>query len=476
MKKLFLLAASGSIALSSIAQERTMNIIREPLPAGVDLSHHGQTIQKRLMRQNGAAQKTTAASPRWYNYADYFYAYETSMSSSVAYSAAYLWGTNNALMAFGDGAGGTVYDTVNFISVGAITDPSYGISNNGFNNADLYSGAMKITATDAFTIDSILFTGIYQVNPAKLGASGFVDTIRVSLISGNGSTTANIRQGTETVASGDLLTSYGAAVGSTFKYQYMLYNTMSKKAAGTPNFTYDILLNNTTTPPSWAADTADGLFFGVVPVTPGFSVPAGNMVGISVTFLSGDNTFVPGDTVFIGGTATPPVKYNMFRPIIAYKGSSTAPAWLTYEEANRNTGGYVDEPATGLYVPHWFWSAGTSAATSQYPDIAFRVGTCTTCGVVDGTVGVADVSNIRKTGAFPNPTSGDVSIGYMLNNASEATITITNMLGQVVATKTMASAKEGVAVFNTNNLADGLYTYSVSANGERSTGRISVAH
>jgi hypothetical protein len=50
------------------------------------------------------------------------------------------------------------------------------------------------------------------------------------------------------------------------------------------------------------------------------------------------------------------------------------------------------------------------------------------------------------------------------------------MLGQVVATKHMVAGKEGVAVFNTNNLADGLYTYSVSANGERSTGRISVAH
>lgn len=476
MKKLLLLAASGSIALSTVAQERTTGIVRETLPAGVDLSHHGQTMKKRMTRQD-VANKGTAATTRWYNYASYFDAHETAMSSSVAYGAPYMWGSNNALMAYGDGAGGTVYDTVNFISVGAITDPAYGVANNGFNSYDMYPGELKITATNSFTIDSIAFTGLYQVNPAKSGATaGHVDTLRVTLVSGNGSSTANVRQGTTTVASGDLLTSYGAAVGSSFRYQYMLYNTTAKKAAGSPNFTYDILLDNRTSPTSWAADTADGLYFGVVPVSPAFNVPAGNMVGISVSFISGDPAFVPNDTVFIGGTGPSLVKYNMFRPIVAYKGTSTTPAWLTYNVDDRNTGAYASDPADGIYVPHWFWSAGTSAATNQYPDISFRVGACSTCGVVTDEVSVANVSSINKVGAFPNPASGVVSIGYILNTASEATVTITNMLGQVVATKHMVAGKEGVAVFNTNNLADGLYTYSVSANGERSTGRISVAH
>jgi Secretion system C-terminal sorting domain len=92
---------------------------------------------------------------------------------------------------------------------------------------------------------------------------------------------------------------------------------------------------------------------------------------------------------------------------------------------------------------------------------------------VAASTSVNAVKSIKSVVAYPNPTSGQLNIGYTLNNNSDVTVTLTNMLGQVVATQTGVNGK---AVFNTTSIADGMYIYTVQANGERATGRVSVAH
>lgn len=473
MKKLFLLVASSSIAASSFAQLKVTPNASSPLSVNVDMAKHMARLQERThSAHNGTAAKTTAASPRWYSYTNYFNQNETATSSSIDWAFPYLWGTADAYMSYSGG-----FDTTNFISYSMIFDPAFGTTNNGFNSYDYYPGETKVTATDAYTIDSISFAGWYETNPAKFGGSGYVDTIRVTLVSGNGTASANVRTGTTTVTAGDLLTNYGAAVGSSFEYQYMPYSGTKKSTAGTPNFTYDILLNNTTTPPSWAADTtSEGILVKDIQVSPAFNVAAGNMVGVAVTFISGDPNFTPGDTVFFGSTHTPILEYNMFRPAVAYRGSGTTVNWLTYNMADRNTGGYVDRISTGAYIPHWFWSAGSSPATAQYPDIAFRLGSCATCGVIMAPSKVEGITSIERAAAYPNPAAGEINVPFVLNNSADVTVTLTNMLGQVVATKVMGNVAKGVATFDVNNLSNGLYTYAVVAGGQRTTGRVAVAH
>lgn len=479
MKKLFLLLASGSIAFSSGAQQRMVNMVNSPIKMNVDVNQRLKDLNNKTRKQNvpGAASKTTA-DPRWYSYVNYFDVNETALSSSVDGALPYLWGNNDALMTYGDGAGGTSYDTVNFVSYGTVLDPSYGATYNGFNEYAYYPGETKITAADAYVIDSIQFSGAYVTDPAKVF---HVDTLRVSVFYGTGAATSDIREGTQPVTAGGVLENYLPA-GSTLKYQFMLYNAATRAAAGSTVYTTDLLLDNTTSPPSWMADTgANGLYIGTVLAGgSSMSIPAGNMVGVTVTFISGDPTFTPGDTVFFGSPRVPAVKYNMFRPLVIYRGSGATVSFPTYSELDRNTGSFLGDPADGGYSPNWFWSAGGGAATAQYPDIAVRVKDCATCGVVVEDPGpggsVKAVSNITKVDAYPNPSTSELHIPFLLSNSANVTVTLSNTLGQVVASQDMGKVANGQAVFNTNSLASGIYTYTVIADGQRTTGRVAVAH
>jgi hypothetical protein len=57
-------------------------------------------------------------------------------------------------------------------------------------------------------------------------------------------------------------------------------------------------------------------------------------------------------------------------------------------------------------------------------------------------------------------------------------VSLTNMIGQVVATQNMSASagQETTATFNTSSLASGVYLYTVEANGQRVSNRFSVAH
>jgi len=91
---------------------------------------------------------------------------------------------------------------------------------------------------------------------------------------------------------------------------------------------------------------------------------------------------------------------------------------------------------------------------------------------------IANVSNaiLTKNNAFPNPASDVVNVEYGFTENSNVTVTLSNVLGQTVATNVANNVKEGKATFSTATLADGVYIYTIEANGQRTTGRIAVAH
>lgn len=80
--------------------------------------------------------------------------------------------------------------------------------------------------------------------------------------------------------------------------------------------------------------------------------------------------------------------------------------------------------------------------------------------------------------AFPNPANTEVSVPFTLNTDGAVTVTLTNVIGQTIATQTI-NAANGVAskaTFATGKLADGVYIYTVKVNGQQTTGRVVVAH
>jgi hypothetical protein len=90
---------------------------------------------------------------------------------------------------------------------------------------------------------------------------------------------------------------------------------------------------------------------------------------------------------------------------------------------------------------------------------------------------VATVNHtINYVNAAPNPASNNVNVTFNLASTADVTVTLTNMVGQVVATQNINSVSSGKTTFNTANLATGNYIFTVIANGERTNGRIVVAH
>ncbi len=86
---------------------------------------------------------------------------------------------------------------------------------------------------------------------------------------------------------------------------------------------------------------------------------------------------------------------------------------------------------------------------------------------------------IDEIKAYPNPANTELNVPFTLKVKAEAVVTISNMLGQVVATQNMGlvnAGQEVKAVFNTANLTSGIYMYTVEANGQRKSERFSVAH
>jgi hypothetical protein len=102
---------------------------------------------------------------------------------------------------------------------------------------------------------------------------------------------------------------------------------------------------------------------------------------------------------------------------------------------------------------------------------------CAACGVTfEPVVGVNQVATVTKANAYPNPAADQVNVPFTVSAATEVTVTLSNVLGQVVATQNMGKVSTGTAVFNTATFAPGVYTYSVNTNGQKTTGRVVLAH
>jgi hypothetical protein len=112
------------------------------------------------------------------------------------------------------------------------------------------------------------------------------------------------------------------------------------------------------------------------------------------------------------------------------------------------------------------------------PPIQFFV-TCPQCDTIN-TIGVKSVAgNVKNVRVSPNPANDQVSVAFTLAANADVNVSLTNLVGQVVATERLGAVKAGtpaVANFNTSNLPSGVYIYTVDAGGEKMTNRLVVSH
>jgi len=83
-----------------------------------------------------------------------------------------------------------------------------------------------------------------------------------------------------------------------------------------------------------------------------------------------------------------------------------------------------------------------------------------------GPVGLDEIQDANPLTIFPNPAKDYTVLYFSLNNSAEVTLTVTNVLGQIVETKNFGVLQAGdqSLKFELNNLNKGLYTFTLSGN------------
>jgi hypothetical protein len=96
------------------------------------------------------------------------------------------------------------------------------------------------------------------------------------------------------------------------------------------------------------------------------------------------------------------------------------------------------------------------------------------------TIGINDVTAVSLVGnAYPNPAKSKLFVPFNVNERTEVKATLTNTLGQVVSEQIVGkfNAKEsGKATFDVSQLSNGVYFYTIEANGQQLTRKVAVSH
>ncbi len=494
MKKLFFFLAAGSIAMNMSAQElrhgSMVNTINPIQDRKIDAVALRNDLQQRFGK---SANKTTAGSPRWYNYGS---AIDTSQNyynnitlgggpsgngTFFGLGTATIWKDTNGTALYTGG----VYQHITDVSEAAVFDPKAQIFNREMDGA--YIGQYELTNSNAYTWDSVALFGVYSFNKTK---TTVVDTLRCVFVVGDGS-------GSSDIFSGFKMGTGGHYPGVSFFD--MIWDSVTNTASTrtfTTTYKFDVILNSA----RWADTNKNGIWSGTIPTNgaTGISVPAGSICGMSITFISGDiaattgagklATPTPGDTLLGTWLGSGMNRYNVWRPIVAYYANAGNAVWAPYQcpsweanQADNNLGYWKRLPNTpanwdDVYIPTWAWNSGGGASSRQYPYISWHV-VCASCGTLPSTyLGLNNVTTVNNINAVPNPANDELNIIFSLTQASDVSVTLTNMIGQVVGTQKLSNIATGKAVFNTAALPSGVYVYSLEANGEHATGRVTIAH
>ena len=461
MKNILLSFSAIIVAATVTAQQRQSGIVFENNVARMEVNNHApltgpSPFDYGQYHSRVNARTTSSGTGRWYNYCDYL----STAIGTLGVQAAYMWNDTSSVDLYGSPA---QFLFNRLTSVGMVWDPFVPL----WNDPAAYSGLIQITPSNAYTVDSIYINGIYYRNNSKTAP---VDTLTIAILYGDGTTPTDLHfVARDTIGGGGwIYCEYGV---DTLYYMRLHYDSVHNHAdtfnGGFTPVIKQIYLHNTDT---------SGNYQAVIPVS--INVPAGSMPAISLSFKSGDPTFTFGDTVFNNsGSASALYKYGMFRPYIQYEESGSNPIFPANVKNDQNQGEFELLPAfksNHVYYPHWFLiSSGTgSASTWQFPYFAFHAN-CPTCSIL----GVNNIlKNITAAAAYPNPANNELTVTFSLANVSKVSVSLTNMLGQVVGRRSLNNVTTGKAIFNTSLLADGVYFYTVQSDGERYVNRIVVAH
>ena len=479
MKKLFLLLATGLIATASNAQEATRSMmfvqpnvgryqpaVNQHTPGKPNLSGHLRNVDAR----------TTSGSVGggWYSYVDSVFAPNLVLhggaGDAVQLNSMYMWTDSTAYFGY-DNAGAPGYIGYGVPSAGYDYNVSCGLLFDPY--ASDWPTDKQIDISNGYTIDSVMVVGTY----GRQAGATYTDQLHLSFAYGDGTAGSNIGVFYFPPSTG-LPADYGIAP-DTLWFPTPNWDTTSNGVVGTAPA--GVSYNE----PLTEADTNVTNFGIYGPYAVNVVVPAGNWTAMSVSMRSGDVSYATGDSItsasgnggYYHGCFQPAIAFNyngtavQFPPYLGPTTGGTSPVTADYTTGYYKIIGYNDALYgwSPYYNPNWEYTAGGGGAYyEQYPYIIYHVKLPPTSAPT--------VKHLTTSvQAYPNPASDVVTIGFLLTSSSDVTISLTNIMGQVVASQN-ATGATGNVEFNTSALPAGIYIYTFNANGERTTGRIVVAH
>lgn len=447
MKKLFLLLAAGS-AISANAQvsspvKATRSAMEVPTYSGIK-KHAGVPT----------AHKPTASHSYWFSFVD---VNQTSSSASSLYpiyndSTLYVpGGTPSPFFWYLHGLG-VSFDPTSTTFTPPLTNTTITVLPD-----------FAVTNTNAYSIDSIQIAGRYIRKPYNTG----IDTLNIYIALAGG---VSGPTGTAIFSGKDVYYFNNLGIpDSTIRFADMVYDsvTNSIKTSSVPSvMKKTIILDDA----AFADTISNGLHVWDIALPSVLNATAGQKVVVYQQYITG-NPYGFGANIDSA---------NMWE-VLTYElnGDNTYPSQklkdlnaglITTSLSRYDIGGDALISGGKQYMNStYFYGAG---AGFDDPYMSFHV-TCPTCALLSVPAVFGNVGDVK---AYPNPAANELSVEYKLNNKADAVVSIQNILGEVVAVQTVKNAKDGKVVFNTSALPSGMYMFGVSANGQRSTGRVSIAH
>ena len=370
----------------------------------------------------------------WYRYLN---AYSTATGQLTYYSGQPLWKDSLPVVLY-DG----VPNSINLHAVGQMFDPK----------SDLFAepDAPALSRFNRYTVDSLIFFYKYQnFNP------GSVDTLLVQFYNSDKISRLFYRN------AGGLVLGYS---------DNPTYDKVKKIGVATSS--YKILLTE--------ADNTDSFFrttfasfgdFQQIALPAAINVPENKTFGYTVTYLPGVSAKL-GDTVIISSTLTnqyPKKKLNTFQPRLYQENDDLGDTSYNYALVSFSSTRYSTR------TTEWFGgSPGINGSKKLSTDAVFKVRYYNLSAKDINTQGYG-LGNI-----FPNPvkSGNDINIEFALGRGENVTIDLYNILGSKVATVAADkfSAGDNTVKFNTSNLAPGVYVYTLTAGGFKSSKKFTVTN
>ena len=462
MKKLLLLLASGGFAISAIAQSATSNSILfsgKNRTVGIDKANNisGETAQFNTNRSDVARKGTLTPDPRWYSIYDYYLELTGGVNTTFSRRVSPIWFDSTVVVNYSNGTA-----PINYSSVAQVFDP---ISNASiFNSTFLNYGELNVQRDLPYKVDSLYIVGGYA---RKTGRPNIVDTLIISVAAVSNSNYYFLRSST-TGNYGQYLPSGRDTLFAPAPDSDPINRVAITDATGATTLTWKVPLTSADGEIDQETGSYTTKAYGFQVPNGGYTVPAGYRVAVSYTFKTGETSWNYNvDSVNM---------FNRFMPVFAEANAGSAMPYHWYDLGDRNGLAMMFSTSPDRYSPVVFIEAwNTNNFGNEFLNSGIKI-SCAGCAGVS----VNDVKNTVNVGnPFPNPANNTISLPITMKESANVNVTLSNMVGQVMATQNLGMVNANVsknATFSTAGIANGVYFLTVEANGARSTTRFVVAH